>query len=209
MEMDKQDQTILRVTCLIHMLDVTHSNVWHDSYTHSYVWHVSFVTLLCDMELFHPSFGVVREGTFHGLNNLKRIESVFWEREERTGTPLRCTVSKCDAVCYSALQRGIGWCSRCNRTLQVVSTASFFKTRHAQFPPNVSRPFLKKIKNQIKPVTTRADCEWRAAGPGLKPFRLPHAPVIGSMPSKTDNSNTHGFDLHRYPQSRVLNYCWK
>ena len=61
-----------------------------------------------------------REERFHRFNNLKRIESVFWEREESTGTPVRCDVSKCAAVRYSVLQRGVGWCSRCNRALQVV-----------------------------------------------------------------------------------------
>jgi len=37
-----------------------------------------------------------------------------------------------------------------------------------------SRPDLKNQKNK-KSVWTLADCEWRAAAPGLKPLRLPHA----------------------------------
>jgi len=34
----------------------------------------------------------------------------------------------------------------------------------------------KKKQNSRQSVWTLADCEWHAAAPGLKPFRLPRAP---------------------------------
>ena len=123
------------VTWLIPVCDMTRLLTCMCDMSHLYVWHAPWiVTWACFDHGLHLSWGVVRGGRFRGLNNSKRIESVsFWEREKKTGTAVRCDVSKCTAVGYSALQHGVGWCSRRSRALQDVSL--FFKTWHAQFPP--------------------------------------------------------------------------
>ena len=73
------------------------------------------MTWACFDHGLHLSSGRIRGVRFDGLNSLKRVESVFWERGERTGTPICCNMSKCDALPCSVLQRGVGWCSRCDR----------------------------------------------------------------------------------------------
>ena len=47
----------MRYTWLIHMCDITHAYVWHDSFicdmTHSYVWHDSFICDMTDSYVWH------------------------------------------------------------------------------------------------------------------------------------------------------------
>jgi len=45
----------------------------------------------------------------------------------------------------------------------------------AQIGLSHSREEKKKERGKRKTVRTLADCEWRAAAPGLNPLRLPHA----------------------------------
>jgi len=88
---------------------------------------------------------LVREERFHGLNNLKKIESFGRERRGQPGTPALGNVSKCATVRYSALQRaafgyGTSHQQHCrlfylffNRALQEGIEAEQKGTKHKDF----------------------------------------------------------------------------
>jgi len=82
------------VTWLIPMCDMTCLFIRMCDMSHLYAWHAPWiVTWACVHHGLHLSSGLLRGGTFHWLNNLKRIESVSWETlKERRGHGLQYVV---------------------------------------------------------------------------------------------------------------------